>query len=516
LKRIIFLIIASLLVLGIVLPGCGGTTTPAGPVTYDFTGGVIKIAIAGPMDYIQGTNMYAGALLAKNTMGTVNISGVAHTVQLISVNTKEIAPPWGTYPAEQVENAITVQGANFVMGGFRTEATAGMVNKAMDLKKMFFVAGSATGDILKQVNNNYNKYKYLFRATPINESFLFLNTMAMMGMVGETIKGTLMTISGGGNASLGNATLSQPRVAFFAEDLLWTAVPLASVAAALVGLNYTYLGTWKVSDTATTVATELNQIAALCPHIIFTFLSGPVGLTYGKEMGSLNISAMSVGINVEGQDPGFWAATKVSGENWWGANGMLSLMTWAPNVNQTVLTQPFLTAFKAANGGQMPIYTAATYDMVLTLKKAIEATATYNATASLGSVLAADLIAWFENATNAQLGTAGTSGYYSTALGGYVTAGVPCFAHDLKWGVNVVSNVSWQTGLGVQWANNGTGGGLTVGVWPKAEYSAIAQALFATLNAPLVLNWTGFEWPGTVTFTTPSWMIPLWLAYTCA
>jgi branched-chain amino acid transport system substrate-binding protein len=509
LKRIIFLIIASLMVLGLILPGCGTTTPPAetGPVTYNFTGGVIKIAIAGPMTYIQGTNMYAGALLALNTMGTVNISGVAHTVQLIKVDTKEIAPPWGTYPAEQVENAISVQGAHFVMGGFRTEATAGMVNKAMDLKKMFFVAGSATGDILKQVNNNYAKYKYLFRATPINESFLFLNTMSMMGQIGATINGTLMAYTGG------NQTRSTPRVAFFAEDLLWTAVPLANVQAAVIGLNYTYLGTWKVSDTATDVQTELNQIAALKPHIIFTFLSGPVGLTYGKQMGSLNISAMSVGINVEGQDPGFWAATKVGASNWWGAEGMLSLMTWAPNVNQTALTQPFLTAYKAANGGQMPIYTAATYDMMLSLKKAIEAKATYNVTTSMGSVKADDLIAWFEDPANAQVGTAGNSGFYSPALGGYVAAGVPCYAHDLKWGVNTATNVTWQTGLGVQWANNGTGGGITVGVWPKKEFSAVSQALFASLNAPLGLNWTGFEWPGTQNFTTPAWMIPLWLAY---
>ena len=509
-KRIIFLIIATLLVLGIVLPGCGGEGEgegEVGPVTYDFTGGVIKIAIAGPMDYIQGTNMYAGALLAKDTMGTVNISGVAHTVQLIKVNTKEIAPPWGTYPAEQVENAISVQGAHFVMGGFRTEATAGMVNKAMDLEKMFFVAGSATGAILQQVNNNYAKYKYLFRATPINESFLFLNTMSMMGMIGATINGTLMVATGG------NQTRSTPRVAFFAEDLLWTAVPIASVAAAVVGLNYTYLGTWKVSDTATDVSTELNAIAALEPHIIFTFLSGPVGLTYGKQMGSLNISAMSVGINVEGQDPGFWAATKVSGQDWWGADGMLSLMTWAPNVNQTALTQPFLTAFKAANSGQMPIYTAATYDMVLSLKKAIEATATYNVTTSLGSVKADDLIAWFENPANAQTGTAGNSGFYTNATQALVNAGVPCYAHDLKWGVNTATNVTWQTGIGAQWANNGTGGGIEIGVWPKAGFSAISQALFATLNAPLGLNWTNFEWPGTQMFTIPAWMIPKWLAY---
>jgi len=496
-KRIVFLTIATLLVIGLVLPGCAGGGGGGGVVIYTFPGGIIKIAIAGPMGNIQGTNMLAGAQLAVNQMGTVNISGVAHTVQLINVNTREIAPPWATFPAGQVENAITVQGANFVMGGFRTEATAGMIDVTMACKKMFFVVGAATGDLLKPVNQNYAKYKYLFRATPINETFLFMNTICMLEMVGHVVNATL--------AGYG-ANITKPRVAFLAEDLVWTQIPLALVQAVVLALNYTYLGTWKVSDTAVNIQAELNNIALLKPHIIFTFLSGPVGLAYGRDMGVLNMSAMSVGINVEGQDPSFWAATKVPGQNWWGAEGMMSLVTWAPNVNQTAKTQPFLTAFQAATG-QFPIYTAATYDMVLSLVKALEATATYNTATGMGEVKADDLIAWFEDVANNQTGTAGTSGFYTTAHQPFVNAGVPAYAHDLKYGPQ------WQTGLGAQWQNDGIGGGITVGVWPKAEFAAYNQAL-NPFNTALGLNWTSFgEWPGTQMFTIPPWMVPIWLTY---
>ena len=502
LKKIVFLIIASLLVLGLVLPGCagdGGNGVVPGPVTYEFPSQVIKIAIAGPMDYVQGRHMYDGAELAKNTT-TVTITGQAHTIQLIKVDTKEIAPPWGTYPAEQVENAITVQGANFVFGGFRTESTAGEVNKAMDYKKMFFVSGSATGDILKQVNNNYAKYKYLFRTTPINETFLFVNTMCMLAMIGHVVNATIYAMSGG------NVTLAQPRVAFFAEDLLWTQVPLATVAGAVAGLGYNHIGTWKVSDTATDVSTELNAIQALDPHIIFTFVSGPVGLTYGKQMGSLNISAMTVGINVEAQDPGYWDATKVSGKSWWGAEYQLALMTYAPNVNQTASTQPFLSAYETATG-EFPIYTASTYDGVKTLVKALEATATYNSTTGKTTVLADDIIAWYENPANAQVISSGTAGYYTLAHQGLVNAGVPAFAHDLKWGPNLV------TGLGVQWVDSGGGVGTIQGVWPSAAFSAYTVSLTASLSGALGLNWSGFEWAGTTSHVTPPWMIPIWLAY---
>ena len=494
-KRIVFLIIATLLVIGLVLPGCGGNGEEP-EVLYTFEGGVIKIAIAGPMEYIQGEHMMAGAELAaaEINVGGVDIGGETHTISLIEVETKEIAQPFPGYSAQQVENAITVQGADFVMGGFRTEATGPMIEAAMDEKTMFFVAGSATGSLLEQVNDNYAKYKYLFRATPINESFLFLNTMAMLGMVGYTLMS---------EAVLNTTDPADIRVAFVAEDLLWTQVPIANVGLAIAALNFTFLGTQTVSDTDTDISTELNIIEGQDANIIFTFLSGPVGVTYGKQMGSLEVPALSLGINVEGQSPTFWGDTEYEAGKF-GAESMMSLMTWAPNIEQTALTADFTDAFQAANDGAFPIYTAATYDMIYSLVAAIEDEATYDTVEAVGSVLADDLIAWFENPVNKRTTTSGTVGYYTLAHAGLLPYGVPCYAHDLMYGPQ------WATGLGVQWQNDGEDNGLAVGIWPKANFGDLTQSLIP-VSGTLGLNWSGFEWPGTEMFDIPTWMVIAWL-----
>ena len=492
-KRIAFLIIASLLVIGLVLPGCGDGGGEPEDVIYTFTDGKIKVAIAGPMDYIQGEHMWQGAELANGEIGTVDIDGVTHTIQLIQVETKEIAQPYSGYSAGQVENAITVQGADFIIGGFRTEATAGMIEKAMQYKKMFFLNGAATGDLLKQVNNNYAKYKYLFRATPINETFLFINNIMMLGMVGPTIQSILET-----------PDTTDVKVAVVAEDLLWTETPIATVAAYVgpTGLNYTLTEVYKVSDTADAINTELNDIKSDGVHIVFTILSGPVGVTYGKQMGELGVPAMTLGINVESQDPSFWDATAY-GEGKHGAESMITLGTWAPNIAQSGnLTTDFLTAY-VDEYGEFPVYTAASYDMLLGLVEAIEDTATYDAEAGVASVLADDLIAWFENPGNARVITSGTAGYFTTAHQGLVDAGVPAFAHDLKYGPQ------WVTGLGVQWQDDGAGNGIMVGVWPNKDYDAANNAL-NPFNTALGLDWTDFEHEGTEMFDIPTWMIGEW------
>jgi len=98
-KKIAFLIIASLLVIGLVLPGCGdgngnGNGNGNGePPTFDE---YIKFAITGPMDYIQGEHMMWGAEVARdeiNEAGGIIIDGDAYGVELLEVDTDEIDNP---------------------------------------------------------------------------------------------------------------------------------------------------------------------------------------------------------------------------------------------------------------------------------------------------------------------------------------------------------------------------------------------------------------------------------------
>ena len=494
-KKILFLIIATLLVLGLVLPGCGG----AGEQEEEEEEGLtIQIAITGPMGYVQGDHMWYGAEMAADELGTATVAGRELTIELMKVDTQEISPPSANYPAQQVENAIA-NGADFVVGGFRTEGTIGEVEAAMDAETMFFVCGSATGSILKQVNDDYDRYKYLFRGIPMNETFLFIATITMLGMVGHTYM-----------AAVQSADPSIIRVAFLAEDLEWTVVPRATVQAMIGALGFTYVGTTECSGNADDLTTQMNELQGLNPNVIFTFISGPVGITYGKAMAdsALQVPAITVGINVEAQDPGFWdKCTGDAGNN--GADGQISLMIYAPNVEQTAETGPFLDAWAAAHPeSPVPIYTAASYDIVKGLVVALQDTATVDADSGAVVFSNDDLIAWFEDPANAQVTTfSGKAGYYTSALQPLVDAGLPCYAHDLIYGPEAEA-----TGLGVQWQDDGAGNGEKMGVWPHAAFDAVNQALWdgAGIGPALGMNWTGFTYDGIEMFSFPLWIMQAW------
>jgi len=313
-KRIVFLIIASLLVLGLILPGCGGDATPK-----------VVIAICGPMSNVQGIHMWNGATMAEAEINALNggkgidIGGTYYQIDVIKINTNEISSPESAGPA--MEAAITTKDAQFVVGGFRTEAVLDMVKVARDTTTPFMIAGAATYYLLSgryplpypHAGTPYYPYEagsagfeYIFRATPFNDAFLLNNTMMMNVMVASRIA----TIIGA------NST-NKVKFSILSESLTWADVLteknrllIGTVAPYLIGLPWELAGAgnngtgvWRVSDnpTTTVMTNILNDIKAGGAHIIVTILSGPVGVTFGKLKGALGVPAMVVGINVEGQ-----------------------------------------------------------------------------------------------------------------------------------------------------------------------------------------------------------------------
>jgi len=471
-KRIVFLIIASLLVVGLVLSGCNGDGDGNGeePAFDEY----IKFAIVGPTDYIQGEHMMWGAEVARdeiNDAGGIDVDGDAYGVELIEVDSDEIDNP--AEAGDKVRHAITVLGADFVIGGFRTEAVWDMIEAAVESEKIMFIQSAATTDLIEDtVVADYDTYKYIFRSGVPNDNFLVNNCIGMLAMVGSVIEAEL---------EAAEAAVTKPRVAIFAEELSWADNPVALFQYVVVPtLGWTHTYTARVPDDASAevVATHLAAIEEAETHIIFTIVSGPVGLTYGTQMGVLGVPAMSVGINVEAQDPGYWSNTNGGGAY------HITLGFLAPNIRQTAVTGPFITAFEAHTGGEFPIYTAASYDTIYGLKKAIEAVGSYTDTD--------DLIEWFEDPANARTVTVGTADFYPEGLES------PYNRHDLYYSCDRVS------GIGVQWLD-----GDIVGVWPKAEYGQLFNS--NVYYGPTC--WAGFEFDGTENFDFPADWLTEWEGY---
>jgi len=274
-------------------------------------------------------------------------------------------------------------------------------------------------------------------------------------------------------------------------------------------------------------------------------MSGPVGVTYGKLHGQLDVPAVSVGINVEGQDPGYWVKTQYSTTPAaYGAQYEIGMGTWAPGVAVTSETLPFISRYNAA-WGNFPIYTAASYDMVYSIKMACVAK---------GSLNKDDVSAWLEDIGNARVTSTGKIGYYpvwdASTMGWYYTATSssylpalndtelapyynasyrvaigtynftmpPFTTHDLVYGPRTNNSdplTGWTVGIAVQWQNV-SNVGTQVGVWPKAGFDVIETAAGLPLQTTLSrkcsgLNWSNtLEFPGTTLFTIPAAWETVW------
>ena len=83
----------------------------------------IKIAILGPMAFVQGENHWAGAEMARdeiNKAGGIKVGGKTMRVELVRADTNEIASvPDAT---NAIERVITRDKVDFLIGGFRSEA----------------------------------------------------------------------------------------------------------------------------------------------------------------------------------------------------------------------------------------------------------------------------------------------------------------------------------------------------------------------------------------------------------
>ncbi|HKF72064.1 MAG TPA: ABC transporter substrate-binding protein [Stellaceae bacterium] len=369
----------------------------------------IKIAIVGPMAFVQGENHWAGAEMARdeiNKAGGISVGGKKRNIELVRVDSNEIqSVPDAT---NAMERAITREKADFVIGGFRSEAVLAMQEVAMDYKKIFLGCGAADAKLGANVEKNYERYKYWFRVSPLNSPDL-----------GKTLFAVLGTIAGQVRAELKKET---PKVAILAEKVIWTEAIVKAAQANLPKMKMEVVGLWQPSPTATDVTAELAAIDRAGADMVFTALSGPVGIVVGRQMAERKMHAVAFGINVEAQKDGFWEATAGKG------NYVATLDTYA-EVEMTPKMIPFVRAFKE-RFHKSPTYNAATYDAIDLLKTAIE---------KAGTTDADKLVPILE-----QTQSVGTGGQLEFTK-----------SHDPVWGIGKTS------GIAVQWQN-----GRKVPFWP--------------------------------------------------
>ena len=483
-KKYIFLLVAALLVLGLVLPGCGGTGEQQEEEEEEEEN-YITVAVCGPMTDVQGQNHWDGAQMARdeiNAAGGIDVGGTTYMVELVQVETKESTEGEDGSTGTANLQAV-IDDVDFCVGGFRTEVVSVYREVAMDAEKIFMNCGAATGSLQFSVVTDYDKYKYWFKSTPYNESFLVKSLLKMTGTYGSIIKATLAGYEGTDPTyvkdefKVSNAVDGKLRAHILMEDASWCAGMVLAAQAYLPLLGLTVTGTTLLSPTASDITTELNAVKALNPHIIFTAFSGPVGAVYSTTKADLGVPAVTIGINVPGQEIDHWANTDGA------CAGEIMLDTWPVGVAVTPGTVDWFEDFQARTG-RYPVYTAATYDAIFSLKAAFEAT---------DSLDADDIIPYLE--TSEFQGVGAKTAYYPmpdiTIEDGqlyalseaqvaelYDLASYGKTYNEAEWQAGFLSGVQqphiahdtvygpgYQTGAGSQWQEV-DGEGVKLGIWP--------------------------------------------------
>jgi len=383
----------------------------------------IKIGVIGPMQFVQGKGHWNGAVMAAdeiNAKGGVKVGDKKMMIELVKADSNEFLNV--TDATNAMERLMSRDKVDFVVGGFRSEAVLAMQDIAMDYKKIFIGCGAAHPEICTRVAKDYDTYKYFFRGTPFNSSFLVKTCFIQMATVGTILKKSL--------------NIPKVKVAIVAEKAMWADPMVKATEGFVPKMGMEVAGVWRPSQVATDVMAELSAIQRSGAHMIFTMFSSSVGITFARQAGELKIPAVQVGINVEAQKDGFWQATQGQG------NYVMTLNTYNRNVEVNELTRPFLDSYEKKFGEQ-PTYTADTYSAIKhSIVPAIEMTGTLDAD-RLVKVLE----------VREHLVPGGKVAYIKDEQGRPL--------HDLKWGPG------YLTSLGVQWQD-----GKQQGVWPNKWVAA--------------------------------------------
>ena len=404
----------------------------------------IKIGVIGPMQFVQGKGHWNGATMAVeelNAKGGIQVGNKKMKIKLIQADSNEFINV--TDATNAMERLMTQDKVDFVIGGFRTEAVLAMQDIAMEHKKIFIGCGAAHDELCNRVAKNYNTYKYWFRMTPFNSTFLVRTAFIHLGSVAAVVKQSL--------------NIPKIKAAIVMEKAAWADPMIPASEAAIPKMGMEIAGVWRPSPIATDVTAELSAIQSSGAHIIFEIFSSSVGIPFSRQAGELKIPAFQVGINVEAQKEGFWQATQGMG------NYVMTSHTYARGVEVNELTKPFVDGY-IKRFGEVPTYNAGTYDAIVhALAPTIE---------QAGTLDSDKLVAILEERVYKD--TSGVIKYMKNAEGKPL--------HEITWGPG------FQTGVATQWQD-----GEIKGVWPYKWK--------ATPEAPEV------TYKGIVPIKLPPWMI---------
>jgi len=413
---------------------------------------VIKVGLLNDIGEIQGDHAWEGLWMAAyniNTAGGVDINGTTYYIAIIAEDTDEAAPLLDvTKGVAAAKKIIHVDGAQFLMGGFRTEALKSYIEVVMDNKKLFLGTGAATDYFCENVVDGYSRYKYFFRTNPHNSTAMggqiikFLIFQALMGM---PMAAYLQGVAAGSDTSdpyYGTGPPGYPtpnkdqlnvtKFALLREDLDWT-IPFA--AAIKDNMPFPPANVLEIAYPITATSEDftayINTIEAFGAQVCVPIISAQGGIKMMTAYKDIEPHFLIAGVDVQAQTSEYWTDTLTGCAYEVYSHGFAGLN----NTNATPLTQAFYDQFWDL-WGHAPLYTGTgCYDALYTLVNAIDVTQSLTTT-----TLITQLESYDRN--NPRINTSVTVPYAATTTLAEGFSG----AHDVEadWPYGVIAYGQWH------------------------------------------------------------------------
>jgi len=332
----------------------------------------IKIGVIGPMAWMQGQGMKEGAEIARDE---INAGGgiLGRNVELVFADTlrgrQHPDAETGATAAIELVNA----GCDFVIGGFWSEAIIAAREVFMDYYKIFLITGAAEDELIDGVQENYARYKYLFRVAPVNSTTLY-NTFATF-LRDYILPEKLARIFG-----------SPVKTYIVAESLPWCDGIVAALTGGALGPNATVVGVARPSWLETDFSAILQNVSASGARLLIHLFSAEAGTSFIHQWRDMGVKAVPVGINMVSQKIEFWEQT----------DGKCEYETiLAVSGTRTPLSPKALAFYDEtlSRYGHGPVYTSyGAYDAIYTLKEAIERAGTTDTDAVVAKLEQTDRI----------------------------------------------------------------------------------------------------------------------------
>lgn len=275
--------------------------------------GEVEVGIVGPKGWIQWDGLWEGAQVGRdlvNDAGGILGPDGYYEVVLVDIDEHAVPVPDPAAAIAELTTKLDEHPDMYAMyGGFRSEVVMPMEEVFLDycedevdagrMPPTWTICGAATDEIIDPIQDNYARYRYMFRATPMNATALF--QMFLFGLIAQVAAPKL--------AALYTGDPSTPVPTYIiAENLVWCDTMVMGIQAYAASAGLSVKGVSRPSPVATSFATDIAAAEAANATLVIQIFSAVAGATFAKDYGALKPKFACIGINVESQMQDFYAS----------------------------------------------------------------------------------------------------------------------------------------------------------------------------------------------------------------